>query len=86
MNDAEARLAMRLAEDLERILGTGILVQDLEITGDGPVTIDVACLVDGASREIHAEGESALDAISSVIRLAAELRLTAAFWQIVGPA
>jgi hypothetical protein len=86
MNDAEEQLARRLAVDLERVLGTGILIEDLEIEGEGPVTINVACLVDGASREIHAEGESALDAISSVIRLAAELRLSAAFWQMVGPA
>ncbi len=85
MNDAEARLAARLASDLERILGTGILIEDLEIGGDGPVRIKVACLVDGGSREIRAQGESALEAISDVIRLAAELRLTAAFWQIVGP-
>lgn len=86
MNDAEARLAERLATDLERVLGTGILIEDLEIEGDGPVTIRVACLVDGMSREIEAVGESAFEAISGVIRLAAELRLTAAFWQMVGPA
>jgi hypothetical protein len=85
MNDAEERLAIRLATDLERILGTGILVQDLEITGDGPVTISVACLVDGKARTIQADGESAVDAMSIVIRLAAEMRLTAAFWQMVGP-
>ncbi len=48
------------------------------------MTIDVACLVDGQSREIHAEGESAVDAMSDVIRLAAELRLSGAFWQMVG--
>lgn len=85
MNDAEARLAERLAADLERILGTGILVEDLEIEGDGPVTVRVACLVDGMSREIHVEGETAIAAMSQVIRLAAELRLSAAFWQMVGP-
>jgi hypothetical protein len=85
MNDAEARLAERLATDLERVLGTGILVQDLEIVGEGPVTIRVACLVDGASREIESTADSAIEAISDVIRLAAELRLTAAFWQMVGP-
>ncbi len=86
MNDAETRLAERLATDLERILGTGILVQDLEIEGEGPVVIRVACFVDGASREIRAEGESAIEALSNVIRAAAELRLTSAFWQMVGPA
>ena len=50
MNDAETRLAERLATDLERILGTGILIEDLEVTGEGPVTVRVACLVDGRSR------------------------------------
>ena len=85
MNDAETQLAGRLAEDLERVLGTGIFIQDLEIAGEGPVTITVACLVDGRSREIHAEGETAIDAMSNVIRVAAELRLSAAFWQMVGP-
>jgi hypothetical protein len=85
VNDAESRLAARLAEDLGRVLGTGILVQDLEIEGDGPVTIRVACLVDGQAREIAVAGESAIDAMSSVIRLAAEMRLSAAFWQVVGP-
>ena len=84
MNDAEEQLAERLAIDLERVLGTGILIEDLEIQGEGPVTINVACLVDGRSREIHAEGESAIDAMSNVIRLAAELRLAGAFWQMVG--
>ena len=85
MNDAEAQLAARLADDLERVLGTGILVEDLEIGGDGPVTIHVACLVDGQAREIVAVGESAIDAMADVIRLAAEMRLSAAFWQVVGP-
>jgi hypothetical protein len=86
MNDAEARLAERLAADLERVLGTGILVQDLEIEGDGPVTIRVACLVDGELRELETSGDSAIDAVAEVIRLAAETRLASAFWQMVGPA
>jgi hypothetical protein len=86
MNDAEAQLAERLKIDLERVLGTGILVQDLEIVGDGPVVIRVACLVDGELREIEASGDNAIEAVSVVIRLAAETRLAAAFWQMVGPA
>jgi hypothetical protein len=85
VNDAEAQLAGRLASDLERVLGTGILVEDLEIEGEGPVTINVACLVDGQSREIRAEGESVIDAMSNIVRLAAELRLEGAFWQMMGP-
>jgi hypothetical protein len=84
VNDAEAQLAARLAEDLERVLGTGILIEDLEISGEGPVTISVACLVDGRARDIRAEGENVIDAMSNVVRLAAELRLAGAFWQIIG--
>ncbi len=86
MNDAETRLAERLAADLERILGTGIAIQDLEIAGDGPVTIRVACLADGMARDIVATGDTAIEAITNVIRLAAETRLAGAFWQMVGPA
>jgi len=86
MNQAEERLADRLAADLERVLGTGILIEDLEIEGEGPVTINVACLVDGASREIHAEGATPTEAAAAVIRIAAEMRLSGAFWQMVGPA
>ena len=86
MNDAEAQLAEQLAGDIGRVLGTGILIEDLEITGEGPVTIDVACLVDGRSHEIHALGDTEPDAIGDVIRQAAKLRQDGAFWQIVGPA
>jgi hypothetical protein len=86
VNDAEAQLADRLARDLERVLGTGILVQDLEIVGDGPVTIRVSCLVDGELREIQAEDDNAIGAVSQVVRLAAETRLASAFWHMVGPA
>jgi hypothetical protein len=86
MNDAEEQLARRLSTDLERILGTGILVEDLEIEGEGPVTIRVACLVDGQARELAVSGATAIDAIGDGIRLAAETRLASAFWQLVGPA
>jgi hypothetical protein len=83
VNEAEVQLAARLADDLERVLGTGILIEDLELEGDGPVVIRVACLVDGRSREISAAGDTIVEAVSAVIRQAAELRLAAAFWQMV---
>ena len=86
MNDAEERLAERLSGDLERILGTGILIRDLEIEGDGPVTIRVTCMADGVARRFEVHGATAIEAITDVIRLAAEVRLAGAFWQMVGPA
>jgi hypothetical protein len=85
VNDAETQLAARLTDDLERVLGTGILVEDLEIEAEGPVRILVACLVEGAAREFRAEGESVGDAMAGIIRRAAELRQEATFWQVVGP-
>jgi hypothetical protein len=85
MNDAEAALAGRLADDLERILGAGVVIEDLAIEAQGPVTIRVACLADGRAQEIVAEGENAIVAAAGVIRQAAELRLAAAFWRMVGP-
>jgi hypothetical protein len=85
MNDEEARLAEQLGKDLGRVLGTGILIEDLEILGEGPVTIRATCLVDGRSHEISGEGQTMQDAIGGVIRAAAKLRLDGAFWQIVGP-
>ena len=85
MNDAEARLAERLAQDLERVLGTGIVLEDVEIEGDAPAVIRAACLIDGRAAEIRAEGATVVEAMGEVIRMAAETRLSAAFWQLVGP-
>lgn len=85
MTEAEERFAERLAEDLEQVLGQGIIVRDVEIASDGPVFIRVACLVDGQIRELEARGETMLEAYREVIRAAAELRLASAWWQIVGP-
>ncbi len=85
MSDGEALLADRLAHDLERVLGIGILVDDLVIEGDGPVTVRAACFVDGQAREVEASGETVGGALAELVRLAAETRLASAFWQMVGP-
>jgi hypothetical protein len=85
MTEAEERFAERLAEDLEQVLGAGIIVRDVEIDSDGAVLVRVACLVDGQIRELEARGETMLEAYREVIGAAAELRLAAAWWQIVGP-
>ena len=40
MNDAEERFAERIAEDLARIVGPGITVDDVELTvGDGAARV-----------------------------------------------
>lgn len=85
MSDADARFADRLAEDLERVLGEGILITELSIGRDGRVVIHLACLTDGQVREADIESDDLLDAYRDAIRAAAEIRLAAAWWQIVGP-
>ncbi len=85
MSDADERFAARLADDLERVLGEGILVTELEIGRDGGVAIHLACLVEGQVREIDVRAEDLLDAYRQVVRAAAELRLAGAWWQMVGP-
>ena len=90
MNDAEERFAERLADDLQRVLGVGIVVSDVELEvadGDGPGARVTATLLAGARTEtIEATGESVLALYEPIVRRAAELRLRDAYWQIIGPA
>jgi hypothetical protein len=86
VNENETRMAEHLASDLERVLGTGIVVEDVEVRGEDPVTVHVTCLVDGAAREIRGAGDTAAEAMAAVVRQAADLRIEGAFWQLVGPA
>ena len=89
MNDAEERFAERLAEDLARVLGVGILVDDIELdVGEGGRGARVtATLIAGSRIEtIEAVGTSVLALYEPLVQRAAELRLRDAFWQIVGPA
>lgn len=85
MTDAEAELADQLAADLSRVLGTGVVVEDLELADERPARVRVVCLIEGNVREITAEGETVQAAMREVIAIAARLRLDSAWWQIVGP-
>jgi hypothetical protein len=85
MTEAEERFAERLAADLERVLGEGVAVADLQIHGDGPVAVRLDCFVDGQVRTIEVEADDLLAAYRRIVESAAEMRLTAAWWQIVGP-
>jgi hypothetical protein len=85
LNDAEARFAERLVEEIEPVLGIGIVVDDVEITGDGPVRVRMTCLAEGRIHEIDVEGESLIAVHAELVRQAAAVRLAAAFWQMVGP-
>ena len=84
MTEAEERFAERLAVDLERVLGEGVAIGDLQIHGEGPVSVRLDCLVDGQVRTIEVEADDLLAAYRLIVESAAQLRLSAAWWQIVG--
>ena len=86
--EADQRFAERLAEDLARILGTGILIDRLELADDaddGPARIRVLCLFDGRMEALEAEGETRLEAYNRLIVKAAEFRLGLAARNMIAP-
>ena len=87
MNDSEERFAARLAEDLERVLGVGIVIDDvdLQVAEDGAAQVRATLLLGERVETIEAEGPDVLALYRPIVERAAELRLRAAFWQIVGP-
>jgi hypothetical protein len=85
-SEPDERFAQRLADDLARVLGTGILIADLELgPAEGPARIRAACLFDGRSETLEASGETRLEAYQRLIRLAAELRLAVAARNMIAP-
>jgi hypothetical protein len=86
MNDAEQRFAERLGEDLDRVLGAGLAVDDIELsTADDRVRLVATLLVEGRIETIEVEGPDVLGLYRPLIERAAELRLRGAFWRMVGP-
>jgi hypothetical protein len=86
MNDAEAQFAERLAVDLERVLGAGIAIDDLELsTGDGEARVSATLLIEGRIETIEAVAPDVLGLYRPLVERAAEVRLGAAFWRMVGP-
>lgn len=83
--DANQRFAERLAREVEGVLGVGIALTDVSLEGDSPVSIHATCLVDGQLREFVGTGSTILEASRELIRAAAEVRLGAAWWRLVGP-
>ena len=87
MNDAEERFAERLAEDLERVLGIGIAIDDLTLAiGEGTARVTATLLVGERLETIEATGPDVLSLYRPLVERAAELRLAAAFWRMIGPA
>lgn len=86
MTDAEAAFAERLGEDLERVLGAGLAVDNIELsTSGGEVRVTATLLVEGRIETIEATAPDEVGLYRPVIERAAELRLQSAFWRMVGP-
>lgn len=87
MNDAEERFAERLAQDLERVLGAGIAIDDLAlIVSEGESRVTATLLVGERIEMIEATGPDVLSLYLPLIERAAELRLGAAFMRMIGSA
>jgi len=86
MNDAEERFAERVGEDLERVLGAGLAVDDIEMSTAGErAHVRATLLVDGRIETIEVEADDVVGLYRPLMERAAELRLGAAFWRMVGP-
>jgi hypothetical protein len=86
VNDAETRFAERLGADLERVLGAGLAVDDIELSSAGDqATVTATLLVEGRIETIEVSAADVLGLYRPLIERAAELRLRSAFWRMVGP-
>jgi hypothetical protein len=87
MTEAQEQFAARLTDDLGRILGAGILIEELEL-GDasgGTAKIRVLCLFDGGTQVLEADGETSFEAYGRLVRAAAEMRLAIATRNMIAP-
>lgn len=86
MNDSEARFAERLGEDLDRVLGAGLAVDDIELsTVGGQARVRATLLVEGRIETIEITAPDMIGLYRPLIERAAELRLRSAFWRMIGP-
>jgi hypothetical protein len=86
VNDAETLFAQRLAEDLDRVLGVGIAIDDVELAlCDEEARVVATLLIGGRVETVEAHGTDLNSLYRPLVERAAELRLASAFWQMVGP-
>ena len=86
MNDAEHQFAERLATDLAQVLGAGIAVDDVDLSvGDAVSSVRATLLVEGRVETIEVSGPDVVSLYRPLVERAAEIRLGAAFWRMIGP-
>jgi hypothetical protein len=86
-SEADERFAERLAVELEGILGTGIILEELDLgpAESSPTRIRAVALFDGRSEVLEADGDTRLEAYNRLVRAAAELRLSVAARNMIAP-
>jgi hypothetical protein len=86
MTDAEERFAERLADDVQRVLGVGIAIDDIEVhVSDGTASVVATLLMGDRVETIEAVGDDVVALYRPIVQRAAEIRLRTAFWQMIGP-
>jgi hypothetical protein len=87
ISEADERFAERLAEDLGRILGTGILIEELRLSpaDEWPAKIRVLCMFDGGVEVLEVGGDTRLEAYNRLVHAAAEMRLAIAARRMIAP-
>ncbi|HET9346613.1 MAG TPA: hypothetical protein VFO05_13025 [Candidatus Limnocylindrales bacterium] len=87
MNEPNDRFADRLGEELGRILGTGIILEEVDLGADeaSPAHIRAVCLFDGTSEVLEARGQTRQEAYDLLVKAAAELRLALASRNMIAP-
>lgn len=87
MTDADEEFADRLVAELGRILGTGIILDELDLgpTDADPARIRAICLFDGGSDVLEATGRTRAEAYDTLVKAAADLRLALASRNMIAP-
>jgi hypothetical protein len=84
---SDDQFADRLVAELGRILGTGIILEELDLgpSEADPARIRAICLFDGFSEMLEADGLTRQEAYDRLVRAAADLRLALASRNMIAP-
>lgn len=87
MNEADEQFTERLGEELGRILGTGIMFEELDLGEHegSPAHIRAICLFDGRPEVLEADGDTRKAAYDQLVKAASQLRLTLASRNMIAP-
>lgn len=82
MNEADERFAARLGEEVRKVLGPVLELDEVRVDGSGPVTVTAVCVAAGTRHTVRGEGGTLLEASRALVQSAAELRLADAWTRL----